>query len=98
VRSGIQPIEAGRFAGVCAGPKSGEALPHAYVWITGTNVGTLTSTDGYFILVERPCDTLSLSVRYIGYRPVDIRFVHRPGGEPLRLQLDPMPQRWAVSQ
>ena len=47
--------------------KSGEALPYANVMVQGTNRGTTTNTDGYFVLAKEPLGTLKILVRYIGY-------------------------------
>jgi hypothetical protein len=47
--------------------ESGEGLPFANVAISGTKWGTVTNTDGYFVLVDVPGDSCTLIVSYIGY-------------------------------
>ncbi|MCD6116044.1 TonB-dependent receptor [bacterium] len=47
--------------------KSGEALPYANIRLKGTNRGTTTNTDGYFVLVDVPIGKCSIQVNYIGY-------------------------------
>ncbi|MFH0990040.1 MAG: TonB-dependent receptor [bacterium] len=47
--------------------ESGEGLPFANVAIAGTKWGTVTNTDGYFILVDVQGESCTLIVSYIGY-------------------------------
>lgn len=56
---------------------SGRVLPGAEVR-SGERV-TLTSDSGTFVLGELPPDTVELTVRRIGYKPVFTAFVIRPG-------------------
>ncbi len=47
--------------------KSGESLPYANVTIKGMRIGTMTNTEGYFILLNAPIEADTLEVFYIGY-------------------------------
>ena len=69
--------------------KSGEALPYANIMVQGTNRGTTTSTDGYYVLVNEPLGKLSILVRYIGYTPKTVEVENKVGGiPPLVVQLE----------
>lgn len=48
--------------------KNGETLPHASVVIKGTQTGALTNGDGYFSIFNVPSDTVTLMVKYLGYK------------------------------
>ena len=63
--------------------KSGEALPYANIILKGTNRGTTTNTDGYFVLVNVPVGICSLQVNYIGYKPQLIKLDNVATGLPL---------------
>jgi ferric enterobactin receptor len=69
--------------------KSGEPLPYADVWITGTSTGTNTNTDGYFVIVSRPIGKISLSVRYIGYMPLETLVDNQANSKPVAISLAP---------
>jgi len=62
--------------------KSGEALPFANIILKGTNRGTTTNTDGYFVLVNVPVGLCSLQVHYIGYESQMVRFENLAKGLP----------------
>jgi len=70
--------------------KSGEALPYANILVVGTNHGTTTNTDGYFVLVNEPVGVCSLMVRYIGYRSQMVSVYNKSGNSaPLNIKLNP---------
>jgi ferric enterobactin receptor len=54
-------------SGVIKDEETGETLPNATVYITGTMSGTTTNTDGFFSLVKIPSDTCSVTINYLGY-------------------------------
>ncbi|HEX6889450.1 MAG TPA: TonB-dependent receptor, partial [Chryseolinea sp.] len=54
-------------SGVIKDQETGETLPNATVYITGTLAGTTTNTDGFFSLVRIPSDTCSVTINYLGY-------------------------------
>jgi len=60
--------------------KTGEALPYANIIIKDTNRGTITNTDGYFVLVNVPVGLCSLQVDYIGYKSQTIELQNVSGG------------------
>ncbi len=55
--------------------KSGETLPYANISLQGTQFGTASNVNGYFVLVNVPVGACTLRVHYIGYEtalvPVD---------------------------
>ncbi|MBM3437308.1 MAG: carboxypeptidase-like regulatory domain-containing protein, partial [Bacteroidetes bacterium] len=50
------------------------SLPGATIVIVGSNplIGTTTDANGYFSLAKVPVGRLTISVRFLGYQPVDI--------------------------
>ncbi len=66
---------------------SGEALPYANISVDGTNRGTTTNADGYFILVNEPVGKVQLMVRYIGYEGQLVHIENKVGLEPLDIRL-----------
>jgi ferric enterobactin receptor len=58
--------------------ESGEALPYANVTVKNTYRGAITSSDGYFVLVNEPVGTCILVVRYIGYYPETVEVYNHP--------------------
>lgn len=69
--------------------RSGEALPFANILVKGTNRGTITNTDGYFVLVNVPVGICTLTVRYIGYIIQEVEVKKKPGLPPLEIELEP---------
>lgn len=55
--------------------KTGETLPYANVTLLGTEIGTSTNQQGYFVLVNVPAGPCTLRVHYIGYIKSDIPLV-----------------------
>ncbi len=60
--------------------ESGEALPYANITVEGTNRGTTTNTDGYFVLVNEPVGRLRLIVQYIGFETQIVHVENLAGG------------------
>lgn len=70
--------------------KSGEALPFANVLIKGTNRGTTTNTDGYFVLINVPAGICTLTVKYIGYVTERLHVKNTAEGLPvLKIEMKP---------
>ncbi len=46
---------------------SRETLPYASVTLQNTDRGTATNTDGYFVLLDVPRDSITLEISYLGY-------------------------------
>ncbi len=47
--------------------QTGESLPYANIGLMGTDRGTTSNTEGYFVIVNAPVGICSLQVSYIGY-------------------------------
>ncbi len=59
--------------------KDDEPLVYATVLIKGTQKGAYTNEEGYFSLNVPPnLDTIYLTIRYVGYEPLDTFFTHIP--------------------
>ncbi|MFK7847385.1 MAG: TonB-dependent receptor [Rhodothermales bacterium] len=50
---------------------SGETLPYASVSLKGTDRGTATNNDGYFVLLDVPADSVTILVSYLGYQTAE---------------------------
>ncbi|MCK5148941.1 TonB-dependent receptor [bacterium] len=72
------------ISGTIRDAKSGETLPYANVMIKGTNIGTATNADGYFVLVDVPKGRYTLRVQYIGCVPKEV-IVSNLDGKPAQL-------------
>lgn len=48
--------------------KSGEHLPYINILVKGTTIGTTTDATGHYFLKNLPVGTLTIEVKYIGYR------------------------------
>ena len=62
-----------QITGVVKDSKTGEQLPFATVYINGTNIATSTNNTGYFNLIANACDSMDITVNYIGYKPLKKR-------------------------
>jgi hypothetical protein len=56
--------------GIVKDKNSGEALPYATIYISKKNLGTTTSTDGYFRIQMNATDSVYFAITYLGYRPL----------------------------
>lgn len=45
-----------------------ESLPFVTIYVDGTGIGATSNVDGYFTLLNVPSDTVTVELRYIGYR------------------------------
>ena len=84
-----------RLAGIVQGTvtdaSTGEALIGATVRIDGTALGTATSTDGTFRIIQVPDGAQTLVVSYIGYRSESVSITVQPGEtltQDVELELD----------
>ncbi len=75
--------------GVVRDAESGEALSCANIIVSGTFRGTITNTDGYFILVNEPAGVCSLLVKYIGYNDQHVRVENMPNAMPFVIAMQP---------
>lgn len=55
--------------GVIVDESTGEALPNATVYLTGSGKYTVTNREGRFSFLDVPADTSIIEVRYLGYTP-----------------------------
>jgi ferric enterobactin receptor len=62
-----------QITGVVKDSKTGEQLPFATVFISGTNIATSTNNTGFFNLIANACDSMEITVNYIGYKPIRMR-------------------------
>ena len=85
-----QKVEHSDIKGIVKDRDSGEALPYANVIIKGTHRGTSTNSDGYFVLVNVPAGTCTLTVHYIGYVSSVIGLNNKTEGLPtLQIKMEP---------
>jgi TonB-linked SusC/RagA family outer membrane protein len=61
--------QTGTVAGRVTSQETGGPLAAVQVFITGLNVGNLTTQDGRFLILNVPAGTHTLGVQRIGYRP-----------------------------
>jgi len=77
-------VKSQTLEGIITDQETGEVLPYASVYVSGTNRGTVTNLDGKFILKLKPGNH-TLKLRYIGYKSdsisVQIPFSGRLGLE-----------------
>ncbi|MEE9167864.1 MAG: TonB-dependent receptor [Candidatus Neomarinimicrobiota bacterium] len=73
------------FSGYVLHEESREALPGANVYFVGTEMGTATNIDGYFVLSSIPPSRYTLRITYLGFEPVEVQIVL---GEEENLRLD----------
>lgn len=60
----------GKIAGTVKDKDTGEELIGANILIEGTGLGASTDKDGYFVILNVPPGTYTLSVLYLGYAPL----------------------------
>ena len=69
---------------------SGEALPYASVKILENNVGATTNTDGFFTIPDVKADSVSIEVRYLGFKPIQMKVARMQYNfKPVVVELDP---------
>ena len=67
------------FSGYIFDAESGEGLPGANVYLTGTDYGMATNIDGYFVLPTIPPGEYTLKITYLGYESIQIDIELKPG-------------------
>ncbi len=65
----------GKIAGRVTDAKTHEALPGANVIIEGTTMGAAADVDGYFVILNVPPGTYTLTASVLGYQPMTIKNV-----------------------
>jgi len=68
-----QSVEAFPLSGVVRDKDTGESLPFATIRIAYTNQSTTANTEGRFTLFEVPSDTSTVTVSYLGYKPISMK-------------------------
>ncbi|CAH0995717.1 hypothetical protein EMA8858_01842 [Emticicia aquatica] len=68
---------------------SGENLPFASVTVKGTKLGSQTNVDGYFTIQKVPADTVTLEVRYVGYRTRYFHLNPKLNINDLKIEIEP---------
>ncbi|MFN8242073.1 MAG: TonB-dependent receptor, partial [Bacteroidales bacterium] len=71
---------------------TGEALPFVAIQVRGTNIGTTTTADGLFSLVNVPSDTSTLLVQYVGYGTTKVFLDPGLPGNNFRIDIKPASQ------
>ena len=70
-----QSVATATFSGYVLDGESREGLPGANVYFVGTDIGTATNIDGYFVLPSMEPGRYTLSVTYVGFEPVQAEIV-----------------------
>ena len=86
---GAQTIEKENVKGFIKDAHTGETLPYANISIKGTQFGTASNAQGYFVLVNAPVGACTLRVHYIGYVATDIPITVKKGLAGLEIKLVP---------
>ena len=77
-----------RLTGTVTDSKTGERIPYAAVSVEGFSTGTTTDVNGYFILEKTPSDTVTIAVRYLGYRTKEIKLTPSSDNQPIIISLE----------
>lgn len=88
----------GKLSGVVKDKTTGEALPGVNVVIQETFLGASTDVDGFFVVLNVPAGTYTVSFSYIGYKPVDVENVRVVADLTKRLDLDLEPTTIELDQ
>lgn len=84
-----QMKETGTFSGFVYDKSTGEALVGANLMIKNLKKGVSTNISGYFILMNIPNGSHTLSVNLIGYSSKDIGITVKGTNETMKIYLDP---------
>jgi Carboxypeptidase regulatory-like domain/TonB-dependent Receptor Plug Domain len=78
------PLEPTTIKGRIFDAESGESMPYTNVFISGTNIGTMAFTDGFYIMRGLPPGTYTVKASYISYA-LGVRMVTLGPGEVLNV-------------
>lgn len=78
---GAQSTSDATFSGYVLDGESGECLPGANVYLVGTDIGTATNIDGYFVLPSIAPGDYTLRITYLGFETVQAAIVLSRGEE-----------------
>lgn len=70
-----------------------ESLPFASIVIPGTQITATSNTDGKFILMNIPSDTLAVNITYLGYMPLEISLIGKSANVELLCELTSQERR-----
>jgi hypothetical protein len=59
----------GKITGTVTDARSGEPLPSVNVLVEGTNLGSATNVDGYFVILNVPPGRFKITASLVGYKP-----------------------------
>jgi hypothetical protein len=91
VDAGQQNTRAALIAGFVLDGGTGEGLPGANVFLEGTELGTATNIDGYFVLNGLAAGAYTLRVTYLGYENLRLE-VNLQDGMEVRRNFELQPQ------
>ena len=63
----VDPLSPVTIKGRIFDGENGETMPYTNVYISGTNLGTMAFTDGFYILRGLPAGTYTVKASYISY-------------------------------
>lgn len=66
---------AGKISGVVTDTETGEPLPGVNVVLKGTYLGASTDVDGFFVILNVPPGTYTVSFTYVGYQWLEVENV-----------------------
>jgi hypothetical protein len=76
------------LTGTVTDSNTGERIPYAAVSVEGSSTGTTTDVNGYFILEKTPSDTVTIAVRYLGYRTKVLKLTPSADNQPIAIRLE----------
>ncbi|KAA3656050.1 MAG: TonB-dependent receptor [Calditrichaeota bacterium] len=85
-----QPSDKTTIKGYVLDKKTGETLPYANVTIPGSNLGTSSNQQGYFVLLNVSVGPCTLRVHYIGYNKADVALAVKKNMPPLKIKMQPI--------
>lgn len=87
--AGPNPQDKVNITGYVKDADTGESLPYANISLVGTNYGTASNTNGYFVLVSIPVGPCTLRVNYIGYKQVVVTLEAVRNAKPVIVKMQP---------
>jgi TonB-dependent receptor len=77
--SSLHASENAKVEGFVTDAVTGDFLPGANVFLSGTGIGSSTDLDGYFNIIEIPPGSYILRTTYIGYKQLDVTIEVKAG-------------------
>lgn len=88
----------GKLSGVVKDKTTGEPLPGVNVVLQETFLGASTDVDGFYVILNVPAGTYTVSFSYIGYKPVEVTNVRVVTDITKRLDLEMEPTTIELDQ